>query len=193
MEEDSGIWEVLKYDNDFEINTAFPYPVRRIGTDKIKKEYVDFYGYATININGKIYKKHRLIANQWINNDSPDTKNKVDHIDRNKLNNHISNLRWTTNKENCQNKNPTVYQNPEYLNELPSDAELIEEYNECEFDRYYYDIWNEIIILKTKYGRIKIIKPYIEGKRLRITLYDINDRTRRFSYSKLIEYLRNCY
>lgn len=44
---------------------------------------------------------HRLVAIHYIAN--PDNKSQVDHIDRNKSNNHVSNLRWATQSENCLN------------------------------------------------------------------------------------------
>ena len=44
---------------------------------------------------------HRLLAITWIPN--PDNKPLVDHIDRNKENNHIDNLRWVTCSENTLN------------------------------------------------------------------------------------------
>ena len=49
---------------------------------------------------------HRLVALHYIPN--PDNKPQVDHIDRNKLNNHVSNLRWVTAKENMDNKDITT-------------------------------------------------------------------------------------
>jgi hypothetical protein len=45
---------------------------------------------------------HRLLAIQYIPN--PDNLPEVDHIDRNKQNNDLSNLRWVTHATNCNNK-----------------------------------------------------------------------------------------
>ena len=45
---------------------------------------------------------HRLVALHYI--PLVDGKNQVDHIDRNKTNNNISNLRWVNNSENGINK-----------------------------------------------------------------------------------------
>lgn len=44
---------------------------------------------------------HRLVANAFIPN--PHNKPQIDHIDANTLNNHVSNLRWCTSKENMNN------------------------------------------------------------------------------------------
>lgn len=44
---------------------------------------------------------HRLVALTFIPN--PDNKPQIDHIDGNPSNNHVSNLRWVTAKENANN------------------------------------------------------------------------------------------
>lgn len=63
------------------------------------------YGYLRVFLskNGKTYTKkvHRLIAEAFIPN--PENKPEVDHIDGNKTNNSISNLRWATSRENMNN------------------------------------------------------------------------------------------
>ena len=50
----------------------------------------------------KLFLVSRLVAQHYIAN--PENKPEVDHIDRDTDNNHISNLRWATRQENCDNK-----------------------------------------------------------------------------------------
>ncbi len=62
-------------------------------------------GYATVTLckdgKPKVFLVHRLVAIAFIPN--PEGKPIVDHIDTNPLNNTVDNLRWCTQKENCNN------------------------------------------------------------------------------------------
>lgn len=55
---------------------------------------------------GKAYTKaavvHRLVASAWIENDDPEHKNIVDHIDNDPFNNMACNLRWVSNSQNLK-------------------------------------------------------------------------------------------
>ena len=54
-------------------------------------------------VNKKAFLVHRLIALHFIPN--PKNLQEVDHIDRNRLNNKLDNLRWASHSENQINKN----------------------------------------------------------------------------------------
>ena len=70
-----------------------------------KKFHSDKDGYLQVNLheNGKrtLGKLHRLLALQFIPN--PNNHPVVDHIDRDKTNNNLTNLRWVSLKGNSQN------------------------------------------------------------------------------------------
>ena len=74
---------------------------------KILKKYLSKRGYYVVNLSIKQYKVHRLVAEAFIPN--PDNKPQVDHINTDKTDNRVENLRWVTNKENMNN--PITQQN----------------------------------------------------------------------------------
>jgi hypothetical protein len=63
----------------------------------------DKCGYLRISINGKNKNIHRLIGELFIPN--PENKPTIDHCDRIRDFNIVSNLRWATRKEQCLNQN----------------------------------------------------------------------------------------
>jgi hypothetical protein len=58
-------------------------------------------GYKLVNINDKNHSVHRLVAKAFLPN--PHNKPIVDHIDNDKTNNIVTNLRWCNYKENAYN------------------------------------------------------------------------------------------
>ena len=73
-------------------------------TQKFLKPFNNGHGYQLVwlckNSQEKQFRIHRLVAETYIPN--PEGKTDVDHIDENKANNCVNNLRWATRSENVK-------------------------------------------------------------------------------------------
>lgn len=65
----------------------------------------DGRGYYHVGINRKTYSIHRIVAETFIENS--ENLHDIDHIDRDKSNNSVENLRWVTRQQNLYNRNKT--------------------------------------------------------------------------------------
>ena len=183
-------FELLKINSNYEIEVEYPHRIRKIGKTKFINEWENSHGYLHVKLNRKIHSKHRIIAIQWINNDDPENKTQIDHINRIRSDNRIENLRWCSQTENNKNKNPLTRRPNEYLNEFPEQVIEISELNGHDFEELFYDILDNRIIKMMNSGRLKVIQPLLDGNTLRITLTDINGNRRKMSYEKLIRTCR---
>lgn len=66
------------------------------------KQHINTYGYYVVSIDYKTISIHRLLGIHFISNHQ--NKPCIDHIDRNRLNNNLTNLRWVSYHENSSNR-----------------------------------------------------------------------------------------
>ena len=137
-------YETLHDYPNYEIATTYPFIVRNKTTKHVLKENIYNYdgddGYPRIKINDFIIRKHILIAKQFIPNDDPDNLTEIDHINHDRTDYHIENLRWVSHSDNQKNRIKSTVGNItyEYVDEIPDDAIVVDKYNSHEFEFYYY-------------------------------------------------------
>ena len=73
---------------------------------RLLRAFANNKGYLRVclchNGEGRHFLVSRLVASAFCENDDPQAKTTIDHIDGDKKNNRASNLRWMTLKENVQ-------------------------------------------------------------------------------------------
>ena len=153
------------FEDDYEIMSEYPFTIRRKSDQYEISEWNDKKGYICVKLNSVKQFKHRLIAKQFIENDDPEHKTQVDHINHDRSDYHLTNLRWVTPSENQKNKSShkgVVY---EFVDDIPEDAIVVDFYDtrndHYEFDEnhYYYvnNDGNDIFYAKIDGNLYKIL------------------------------------
>ena len=175
---DNGKWVTLKDHTDYEIFDQFPFPIRKKGSNKpISESIAVDSGYIQCTLNQRNYKKHRLIALQFIPN--PNDLKCVDHINHNRSDNRLENLRWVSHiYNNCNRRNQRFLQDIDKNN-----ATEVKNFNSWQFE----DLW----FIDDQFVRFNGINYTILNKYYdkRYDIYqtkvsDINGRPRTISFTK---------
>ena len=70
---------------------------------KLLKGWITSKGYHAVTIRRKSIEVHLLVAEKYLG-PKPGPDYQVDHINRNRADNRVENLRWATRSENCANR-----------------------------------------------------------------------------------------
>jgi hypothetical protein len=149
----------------FEINTEYPYVIRRKATHRVINPNRRPDGYYRIYLTGHEYMVHRLVAQQFIPN--PNNLPQIDHINHDRGDYRIENLRWSTQETNLRNLSHKRSIDHEYVDELPENAigilsykhhQLIPGYFYCNNQYYFYNgVKYRILHIVVKDGRYSMV------------------------------------
>ena len=168
-------WVELELDSRYEIATTTPHQIRKKADGRIVKEHLSENGYLRCSLSKRKFLKHVIIANQFI--DNPDNLPFIDHINHNRVDNRIENLRFCTNQ---QNSNQRIDQT--FVDNIPEEAIEVKSYADWSFDFLYFH--DNIFYVYN--GINYVVKPRFQNKRGMwfISCTDTSGKQRTIYYSK---------
>ena len=90
-------WKTLFFDANYEVSNLGR--LRNKITKIIHKGTIQKNGYVVVSVNNQNYRLHRLVLQTWCPNEDYEELT-VDHINGNRSDNRLENLRWATREEN---------------------------------------------------------------------------------------------
>jgi hypothetical protein len=126
-------WRIIAgFDNYDVSNTGL---VRNRTTNRILAGNIGSRGYPMVILSGRTKDIHKLVASAFIGDSEG---REVDHIDRNRRNNNVSNLRYVTRGDNQRNRSGVNGVAYVYVDNLPDNAIIVTEYGNHRFDNLFY-------------------------------------------------------
>ena len=181
--------------NNYEILTTEPFTIRRKYNKRVVSESVNKNtGYVQLSLNtpnGFVTRyKHRLLAQQFI--DNPDNLPEVDHIDRNKQNNTLSNLRWVSRSDNLKNRTVKPSGKYQFINHAPNDITEIISYDDAVYpnDTYYFCYEDDRVYKKINNHKWQKLKQTPHCGYLIVRMVDTNRRKHNIYMHKIINHFR---
>ena len=186
-------WEALTdFEDDYEIETEPPHRIRRVWDGFMPKiSPCKGTGYYQVCLNKRTYLYHRILAKHFIPN--PDDLPEVDHIDRDKRNNSLDNLRWVNRSQNLSNRSKFTRQKREFLDHAPNDIIEIRNFNAFEYpaEKYFFCVENDQVVQRVDDHRWRYLNMTTDNGYLRINMRDINGHNHHVYAHKLIRHFRN--
>lgn len=156
--------------------------IRNISKGKYLNGWNNGNGYRRVTLYGKNGNRkkfyvHRLVASAFVERENEE-QDQIDHRDQNKTNNHCSNLRWVSSKENNNNKTA------EYVDEISDESTVVENYSKWKFEFLYFDSETDRFYY---YNGLKYrVQPiyYTKSGNARVYATDVNNKQRAICYNK---------
>ena len=176
--------KLFGFNDLYEIDTEYPHKIRNITTNKILSESVNNKGYTQVNLNGRCYNKHKIIANQFIPN--PTNLPCVDHKNHIRDDNRIENLRWISYSDNLKNKKThkgVDYSYFDYADFNKEDLILVDSYNKHTLTDYYYSVDTNKFYYDTGVGYRELYINYIKNGSAYVNMKDNNNKDVKIIYN----------
>ena len=120
-------WKQILHYPKYEVSNYGFVRSLRFGKSKLLKIQVDGNGYRWVglyNYGCKKKKLSRLVAEAFIPN--PENLRTVDHIDRDRANDYVSNLRWASDKTQYENRNYIPHKGEKVYNSMWTKQQVLE-------------------------------------------------------------------
>ncbi len=127
----------------------------------IMPSHIDKDGYIRVTTTKKDGKKrtigiHQLVALAFVNNDNPEIRKCVNHIDSNRTNNRFDNLEWVSPRENVRHSIQNGNRKLAY--DVPKKSTLtLYQIDQINFLRQYYNVKELSKLFNIKYTTLKNI------------------------------------